>query len=300
MKEPDDILVVTHSDLDGITSYLVLCWALGKKLSVKFTTPKKLVKDFEELSSKQTWKKIFFLDLDVSSIGPDIDAPSTVIFDHHKTNIYQFERATAKVLDETSCAKLLYNSFWKEGSKLSPLSSAKKTLIALADDFDSNKKSIPLSSQLNIIYHSMSNKLVSFVEEYYDGFKEFDKFQQNTISLYYKHCQEYINELAIYTGNVEFAGTKNVKVASFFCDKFVQECCDHVLLNVNVDVVIAVMVSQQRIVVRRHPNNNTVDVSAFTQRIASGGGHAAAAGGNITEEFMDFTKLLKPFWAKTK
>ena len=290
-----EVFVVTHSDLDGICSYLVLCWALGKKLPVHFSTPKKLSADFEKIRKDNSWSKIFFLDLDVTSIADDIDTPATVIFDHHKTNIFSFKQATAKVLDETSCAKLIYNSFWKEGTKLAPLTPARRSLIALADDFDSNKKTTILSSQLNIVYHSMTNKLVSFVEEYYDGFKGFDKFQQNTIALYDKHCAEYIHNLTVYKGMVDFAGTKNVKVASVFCDKFVQECCDHVLDKMKVDVVIAVIVPQQRIAVRRHPNNNTIDVSAFVQRIASGGGHAAAAGGMLTEEFMEFSKMLKPF-----
>jgi oligoribonuclease NrnB/cAMP/cGMP phosphodiesterase (DHH superfamily) len=61
-----------------------------------------------------------------------------------------------------------------------------------------------------------------------------------------------------------------------------------------VDVAIAVLLDQKRIAVRRNSNNTSVDVSKFVQRIASGGGHAAAAGGNITEEFMEFTKMLKP------
>lgn len=296
----NDILVVSHSDLDGITSYLVLCWALGKKLPVKFTTPRTLVADYENICKRETWKKIFFLDLDVSAIGEDIDKPTTVIFDHHKTNIYQFKTATAKVQDDTSCAKLLYNSFWKENSKLAPLSQGRKTLIALADDQDSGNNKISLSKELNIVYHSMTNKLVSFVEEYYDGFKPFDKFQQNTITLYEKHCREYIEALNLYRGEVTFAGQNDVKVVAVFCDKFVQECCDYILSATDADVAIAVLVDKQRIVVRRHPNNTTLDVSAFTQRIASGGGHAAAAGGSLTEDFMDFTKLLKPFWAQTK
>ncbi len=296
----NDILVVTHSDLDGVVSYLVLCWALGKKLPVKFTTPRTLVADYDKISKNETWKKIFFLDLDVSPIGPEIDKPTTVIFDHHKTNIYKFESATAKVQDDTSCAKLLYNSFWKEGSKLAPLTQSKKTLIALADDQDSGNNKIVLSAELNIVFHSMTNKLVSFVEEYYEGFKPFDKFQQNTIKLYHKHCQEYLEALQPYHGKVSFANEDNVKVVAVFCDKFVQECCDHILATIEPDVVIAVLVDKQRIVVRRHPDNTTLDVSAFTQRIASGGGHAAAAGGSLTEEFMDFTKMLKPFWAHSK
>ena len=60
------------------------------------------------------------------------------------------------------------------------------------------------------------------------------------------------------------------------------------------DVSIAVLLEQKRIAVRRHPNNDKIDVSKFVQRIASGGGHESAAGGNLTEEFVEFTRMLKP------
>ena len=53
------------------------------------------------------------------------------------------------------------------------------------------------------------------------------------------------------------------------------------------------MVEQKRIAVRRSNTNDKIDVSKFVQRIASGGGHESAAGGNLTDEFIEFTKLLR-------
>lgn len=288
-----NIQVVTHNDLDGVVSYLVLCWLYGKKLNVIPTTPSKLEKDIEKLySNKITFEKLYFLDLDVSKIGNIIDHKNTIIIDHHKTNLFDFKNATTVIRNETSCAKLLFETFIKKTNKT--ITQSQKTLIALADDFDSNKNAIALSRQLNIVYHSMQNKFQSFVDDYFEGFYPFDKFKINTINLYFKHCKEYIQQLTPFTGTVEFEGQKNVKIGAIFCDKFVQECCDWVLLEHNVDVVIAVLMNQNRIAVRRHPNNSTIDVSSFVQRIANGGGHEAAAGGNLTEDFIEFTKMLKP------
>jgi oligoribonuclease NrnB/cAMP/cGMP phosphodiesterase (DHH superfamily) len=287
------IQIVAHSDLDGVVSYLVLCWFFGKKLDVLKTTPMKLEQDFDALvSSGKTWNKIFFLDLDVSKIGEKIDHPSTVIFDHHKTNLFQFKNALARIYNETSCAKLIYDSLFKNSDK--KISSAQKTLIALADDWDSNAKSTCISEELNIVYHSMSDKFNSFVEDYFDGFKQFDKFKKNTILLYKKHQHEYIETLNPFLGVIEFEGQQDVKVGAVFCEKFVQESCDWLLKKFNVDVAIAVLLQQKRIAVRRNPNNNTLDVSKFVQRIASGGGHESAAGGNLTDEFIEFSKMLKP------
>lgn len=286
------IQIFTHLDLDGVVSYLVLCWLYGRKLDVIGTTPMKLEQDYEKLiQSNKQYDKLYFLDLDVSKIGEKIDNKNVIILDHHKTNLYPFKNAIARIYNETSCAKLIYDTFFKNSEK--KLSAAQKTLIALADDWDSNKKETPLSEGLNIVYHSMSNKFNSFVEDYYKGFEPFDKFKQNTILLYKKHRKEYLDKLEPFIGDIEFESVP-LKVGAVFCNKFVQECCDHLFQQYNVDVSIAVLIEQKRIAVRRHPNNDKVDVSKFVQRIASGGGHEAAAGGNLTEEFIEFTKMLKP------
>lgn len=291
----NNIHVFTHSDLDGVVSYLVLCWAYGKKLNVTPTTPMKLQQDYQKfLDTKTPLDKLFFLDLDVSSIGNLIDDKTTVIFDHHKTNIYSFQKALFCVYNETSCAKLIYDYLFKSSGFGKQISNKQKTLIALADDWDSATKSTPLSEGLNIVYHAMSNKFYSFVEDYYNGFEQFDKFKLNTIALYKKHKKEYLDTLNPFFGTVEFEGQKDIKVGAVFCDKFVQESCDWMFAVHHVDVAIAVIINQKRIAVRRNSNCTKVDVSKFVQRIASGGGHEAAAGGNLTEEFVEFTKMLKP------
>lgn len=292
MNKSDSIQVFTHLDLDGVVSYLVLCWAYGKKLDVIPTTPMRLQQDYQKfVESKKTYSKLFFLDLDVSSIGSQIDDKKTVIFDHHKTNIYSFQNALFCVYNETSCAKLIYDYLFKTTNK--QISSQQKTLIALADDWDSNSKQTPLSEGLNIVYHSMSNKFNSFVEDYYNGFTQFDKFKLNTITLYKKHLKEYISTLEPFFGSVDFQETKGLHVGAVFCKNYVQECCDWLFSEFNVDIAIAVLLEQKRISVRRNANcKKAVDVSAFVQRIASGGGHEAAAGGYITDEFIEFTKSL--------
>lgn len=286
-------IVFTHSDLDGVVSYLVLCWTVNKKLPYIATTPMKLSEDWNKWQTKNpnSEQRVYFLDLDVTKIGEQIDKANVAIFDHHKTNLYPFKNAITRIYNETSCAKLLYDSFFKDKSR--ELTSAQKTLIALADDWDSNTKATPLSEQLNIVYHGMSNKVASFIEDYYNGFVPFDKFKQNTILLYKKHCKEYLDSLNPFVGEVEVEGHKT-NVGAVFCTKFVQESCDYLFQKYSVDIAIAVLLEQKRIAVRRSPNNNTVDVAKFVQRIASGGGHEAAAGGNLTDEFIEFTKLLKP------
>lgn len=286
-----DIVVFTHLDLDGVVSYLVLCWVYGRKLPCVPTTVSRIQTDYEKfVNSKKSYDRLYFLDLDVSKIGELIDDEKTVVLDHHKTNIYSYKKAVTKIYNETSCAKLIYETFLKNHNK--EIHQTQKLLIALADDWDSGKRSTPLSEELNIVYHNMNNKFNSFVEDYYDGFKPFDKFKKNTVLLYKKHCEEYLSQLVPFIGDVEFDGQK-AKVGAVFCDNYVQECCDYLFAKHNVDISIAVLTSSKRISVRRNSNYDKIDVSKFVQRIASGGGHEAAAGGSLTEEFIEFTKMLK-------
>tara|TARA_R110000868_G_scaffold133029_7_gene344417 strand:+ start:2716 stop:3594 length:879 start_codon:yes stop_codon:yes gene_type:complete len=284
--------VFFHKDLDGLVSFLVLCWAVNKKLDYVATTPMKLEQDFTKWKEQHENGSLYFLDLDVSKLGPQIDSKTTVIIDHHKTNIFSFTNAIAIIYNETSCAKMVHKTFFKDKNNTS-LTNSQKTLIALADDWDSATKATPISEELNIVYHSMTNKVESFIEDYYKGFKSFDKFKINTIALYKKHRSEYLQTLKPFIGDIEVEG-EPTKVCAIFCTKYVQECCDYLFAKYNADIAIAVLLEQKRIAVRRHPNNFKVDASKFVQRIAGGGGHEAAAGGNLTEEFMEFTKLLKP------
>jgi oligoribonuclease NrnB/cAMP/cGMP phosphodiesterase (DHH superfamily) len=146
--------VFFHKDLDGIVSYLVLCWLYNKKLDYVATTPMKLSEDFYKwMALEKKVDRLYFADLDVSKIGEMIDHKTTVILDHHKTNIYPFKEAIARIYNETSCSKLIYDTFFKKAGK--ELSSAQKTLIALADDWDSHTSATPLSESLNIVYHCM-------------------------------------------------------------------------------------------------------------------------------------------------
>lgn len=293
MKANKQPIIFSHKDLDGVVSYLVLCWTVDRKLQYVATTPMNLSKDWDNWSRNNNIEnyQIYFLDLDVSKIGEQIDLDNVCIFDHHKTNLYHFKNAKTFISQETSCAKLLYNHLFKKTQQ--PLAENRKALIMLADDWDCQSNKSSLSEDLNIVYHQMQNKFQSFIEDYWEGFVPFDKFKANTIALYKKHCKEYLKQLKVFTGDLEFEGVLT-NVGAIFCEKYVHECCNFLFEKYNVDVSIAVILNQKRIAVRRNKSNSKVDVSKFVQRIASGGGHEMAAGGNLTEDFIEFTKMLKP------
>ena len=60
------------------------------------------------------------------------------------------------------------------------------------------------------------------------------------------------------------------------------------------DVAIIVNPNSGRVSFRRRAESKNVDVSRIAAKLVDGGGHEYAAGGQVTDKFMDFTKLLKP------
>jgi oligoribonuclease NrnB/cAMP/cGMP phosphodiesterase (DHH superfamily) len=282
---------VFHGDLDGIVSYLVLCWFYNYKIPFLATTPSKLETDFNNsFQVIKDYEKVYFLGLDVTKIGSYIDSKQTVIFDNVKNQtLFSFQNAFVRIYNETSCAKLVYDSLFKTTNKT--ITNNQKTLIALADDWSSQSNRTPLSRGLNIIYHSLTNKFNSFIEDYFEGFVPFDKFKENTITLYKKHCNLHLNNLKYFSGIVTFE-EKPIKVVAVFSDKYIEECCEFIFNLHNPELAIVVMLEQKRIAVRRNKHVDNIDVRQFVQKIASGGGSEHAAGGYLTEEFQEFTKLL--------
>jgi oligoribonuclease NrnB/cAMP/cGMP phosphodiesterase (DHH superfamily) len=284
------MVVFTHKDLDGVVSYLTLCWAVDKRIPVVPTTPAKLASSLQKYlaSQKEEPSQMFFLDLDCTTIGDQIDKAGTVIIDHHKTHLYPYKHAKTFVYTETSSAKQVFDTFFKKSGK--DLSDARKTLVALADDWDSGTNSTPLSRRLNIVFHQTQNKFDAFVEDYWDGFQPFDQYKKNTIALYEKHAKEHLQQLTPFVGIIDFDGHPT-KVGAVMANEFVDESIQFLLNNLGVEVAIVVMTDHKRFSVRRSLNSN-VDVSKFVQRVSSGGGHEQAAGGPLTEEFAQFTQLL--------
>lgn len=290
-KPPLSPLVYFHADLDGIVSYLTLCWYLNQKLEYVATTTGRLKEDWSKHKHRDS--KIYFLDLDVSSIGEEIDRKGVFIFDHHKTNSYEYINAVPFIYNETSCSKLIHNTLSKVKSV--KLTNAQKTLIALADDVDSYTNATPISNDLNIVYHNTHKKVESFIEDYWDGFKPFDKYKLNIISSYKRRLKEHLKALSLFKSNKGIViDGKEYSAGAVFSEDFIQESSEYVFKKLPVDIAIVVMISKNRIAVRRNRLNDTADVSKFVQEIANGGGHEAAAGGELTKEFMELAKTFSP------
>ncbi len=293
----NNIHVFTDADLDGSISYMTLCWYIGKDLPVTVTTESSLVDEYKKFRDKNNlnnFKRVYFLDLDICKLAPEIDKSNFSIIDHHIGSIecgYSFKHARHKIEDSGSTCKLIYDVLKNHYNR--DLNPSQKLLISIGHDYDSyTLKQKDISIGLNMVFWNLQgNRLQKFKEKYNDGFAGFTSEDKKIISFYNRKIDNFLNEVGIFTGLIPIGGS-NVKVCSVMADFCINEVAQAILNKTNSEIAIVVNPKSQSISFRRKPNSN-INVAKLAAKIADGGGHPAAAGGKITENFLSFTKLLK-------
>jgi len=284
--------VWTHYDLDGIMCYLLLKWFLKIDIEFKSTLPKKFRDDYTQWMANNTtqYDKIFITDLDIAEHADLVDKPNVIIIDHHKSHNdnFNYKHATTVIRPETSAAKLLYKTF---KDKFEDITIPQKKLLLLVDDYDCYKLDLPDSRKLNILFWNSNNAFETFVKDFNHGFTMFNVQQETAIKYHLEKIQKIFNEAPIYSGNITIQGKKR-SVCATFVNKYINDIVDMVYDKYKSDLIIVVNTNQQSVHFRRGKHCTDLDVSEFAKKIADGGGHEFAGGGKITENFMQFTKLL--------
>jgi len=304
-----NIYVFTDIDLDGSTSLLALHWGLNAKigdLKYKATTISNLRREllrWLEEDNFSNYDGVYFLDLDTSNCADLIDKPNVTIIDHHLTHVQAIEKGAYKnaklnVIEFTSCAKQIYKHF----KTLIPgfekvLTAEQKLLIALADDYDSYQFKLDDSYNLNCLLTNTQKTLDKtrtdkFVERFYNGYNGFNKQELNIIKEYITGRDAAIKALQVFSGNVSIS-KQDVKITGTTGTKYVNDVCDFLIKKHDSDVVFFVNTNNQHVSFRKKKGCN-VDMSKLANKLCEGGGHEYAAGGKITDTFMEFVKQLTP------
>ena len=294
------IFVFTDFDLDGTTSLLELHWALKVKpgqIQYKSTTVSNFRREYLSWLNEHkpdNYDKIFILDLDVSGSADLVDRNNFVIIDHHLTHVKakdNYKNATVNVVETTSCAKLVYKHF---NLQLTP---EQKFLVALANDYDSYALQISQSYEINCLLTNLQKsaggqKADKFMARFYEGFKGFTAQETNIINTHIALRDKTIKELNVFEGKVSIGG-KERRVIGTTGNKFVNEVCDHLIKKLGAEIAFFVNPDVTHVSFRKNKTCD-VDLSKLAAKLCEGGGHEYAAGGKITESFMNFTKLLTP------
>lgn len=289
----------THYDLDGAVSALVVNWFLEKEVEVKALTEQMLDQEVSKLLTEiDSYKKIFFLDLNVCRYKERIDRDNVFICDHHIDSLEckdDFKSAKVFVNKAGSTALLLYKilgNFYK-GKK--ELNKDQKLLIALANDYDSyTLKMKKVSIGLNTIFWNLQgDKVNKFIELFKNGFRPFTAEENKIIDYYNTRIEKFLKEEQVFKGNkIRIQGKERV-VVSVFADFAINEISHALIEKYNADISIILNPKTQKLSFRRSSNSD-INLDKFAKYIANGGGHEASAGGTITEQYMEFTKLLLP------
>lgn len=297
------IACFTHHDLDGFVSLMVIKWAHpDHEIEYVTTNPIKFRTDFTTWLSKNNlddFEIIFITDLDINQDQDLVDDPKFWIIDHHATHAdgQVYEYANAIVEQYSSASKLIYKIFQEDGYKLK-FTDQQKLLIILADDYDSYAKQLPASSHLNTIFWQTQNRFSVLMKQFENGFTGFTQNQKNMYKIYKKELQKIKEELE-YFCNWKFK-YKDVEysIIAVFATKYINDVSDYILEEFEPDIVCIVNLETDHVSWRRH-DDCTCNVGELAEELTKGGGHAFAAGGIITEEFLKFTKKLIPRKEKT-
>lgn len=123
------------------------------------------------------------------------------------------------------------------------------------------------------------NKLTIFVA---------DKTKQ--IINFYNQKIEKVSNGPVYIGEVSISGEK-VKVASTFAQGDVNDLAAELIANEDCQIAILVNTETNEVNFRKR-NNCKINLDNLAKKLCNGHGSSKAARGEITENFLNFTKIL--------
>jgi len=291
-------MVFTDSDLDGVTSYLAFKWFHeGVTIDYCNTTAGTFREDYTKWLSKNSVKnydRIFVLDIDTHDHKDLIDTTQHFIIDHHKTHAEAepYKQAKAVVKIYSSACKLVYKVFKALYNR--DITDQQKKLILIADDYDSYTHAIPSSKMLNILYWNTQNRFESFLKTFYNGFVGFNFNQSNIIKQYQEEIESIKKNLNLFSADLTIQQLP-CKVISTFATKAINDVADHLLFDHNADIAIVVNMNTKHVSFRRSKKCNVNLIDMIQKICGEGGGHEYAAGAPLTNNFLEFTKVLEPY-----
>lgn len=293
-------IVITDSDLDGVTCYLTFKWFHpGAHIEVYPTSVTRFRNDYTNLLSKKhlsDYDKVYIFDLDVGEHKDIIDNKNHFIIDHHKTHVDagQYANATAIVKEQSSACIMVYKTF--KALYETDLTPEQKKLIVIANDYDSYTLSLAESKKLNTLYWNQNNRFQTFCRQFNNGFFGFNIQQENTIKLYKDKLDDIIKNLKIFYLDTPIQNI-DTKILATFATDAINDVADTLLNEYNADIAIVVNLDTKKASFRRNTSCKHINLINLVNKFCGGegGGHEYAAGGVVNQTFLEFTKLLKPY-----
>jgi|TARA_A100001515_G_scaffold144742_2_gene149806 oligoribonuclease NrnB/cAMP/cGMP phosphodiesterase (DHH superfamily) len=288
-----NIQVWTDTDLHGAGATLVLKWLYRKSntFNINDVTESTFSGRFKgALNSLDHYDRIFIVDLDLNEDQAKLaDRSNVVVIDTHKDHCkHKHVYKSAKVIIDDSfysCIDLICDKF----NHLLALNDNQATLIEMIKKYDWYKTNNSDSLKLNAVYYNLNSpKTENFINTFKDGFTEFSIQEKNSIKLFFKKFKDQLSSNDVFKGVI-----KDYNVVASFGTYAIGELAHFLLSKHDADISIIVNTKNKTVSFRRS-KNCTVDVSLLAKKLCDGGGHAAAAGGKLTDRFATLTKQFTP------
>jgi|TARA_R110002020_G_scaffold137796_1_gene307366 nanoRNase/pAp phosphatase (c-di-AMP/oligoRNAs hydrolase) len=288
-----NIQVWTDTDLHGAGATLLLKWLYKdvKAFNVQDVSESTLTGRFKgALHTLDHYDRVYIVDLDLTADQIQlVDRANVVVIDshnNHATNKDLYKKAKVIIdSDVYSCTSLIYEKF---KSHLSHLTKPQLDLIECIKSYDWYNAENKESLKLNAIYYNLNSpKTENFINAFESGIREYTVQEKNAVKLYFKKFKEQLSNEA-FKGKI-----KDYNIIATFANYAINELAHYLIKKHNADISIIVN-PQSKTVSFRRAKLCQANVSLLAQKLCGGGGHAAAAGGKLTNEFATLTKQFTP------
>ena len=289
-----NIQVWTDTDLHGAGSALMLKWLYkdAEAFNINDVSEYTFTGRFKgALQTLDHYDRVYIVDLNLT---PDqiklADRSNVVVIDTHSSHIKNKHLySKAKTILEgypthgyRSTIDLISEKF---GDHLLHLTNEQLLLIEYIGTYDWYDIQYKESLKLHAIYYNLNYpKTEKFISAFSDGFREFTVHEKNAVKLYFKKFKDQVESGSVFKGVI-----KNYNVIATFANYAVGDLAHFLIKKYDADIGIIVN-SQAKAVSFRRSKDCNVDVSVLAKKLCQGGGHAASAGGRLTEQFANLTK----------
>ena len=283
------LLIITDSDLDGAGAALHIKWVFPKaKIDIVEIVADKYFDSVVRGLKLDKYDRIFITDLTIpDSLLELLDIPKVTILDHHLSHIEvrdRYKQAAVYLGEETSTVKLLKYCIPND-----KMTAEQLQLMDIIDDYDQYSLKYPDSLKLNSIFQSLNRpKVNKFVEMFSNGFRPYNNLEQGMINIYFKRFKEQLENIQFYRGVI------NDKVwVSFMCQSSPNELAQYALRKYGADICLIVYPQFETVSLRKRKDCDT-PLHRLAEVLCDGGGHAYAAGGQLTGRVKQLTTKLQP------
>jgi oligoribonuclease NrnB/cAMP/cGMP phosphodiesterase (DHH superfamily) len=278
------VFLWTNNDLDGVGAAILLgnIFQNFEYQSIFFGDFMQKFPDWYD-ENRNNYDKIFVVGIPLEqSLINKTDDKKLIFVSDKKEELTTVESKLISE-DSTSCSKMLYKIF---KSKFDFPDGVKK-FIAYVNDYNSYELKTKEAKILNGLFRkSGSRKFYNFVNRFWSGIGEFTESEIRLAGSFYKELNAEMENLELFFGSY-----KDLKVVATFSNFSVNEIAATIIDHYDADVAIVVNTSSQYVSFRKK-KGSAADIKFMAENLCSGGGSDQAAGGKLTQKFLEFTQTL--------